>query len=76
MEGRVGLDHVFDQTTGTGVARGDRPPQSADHPGRDGAGEAQRVANRDDQLSHLEMGSISELGGLGLAIGQLENGKV
>ena len=52
---RVGLDDVVDEPGRVPRARCHRAAEAADHAGTDPAGKAQRVSDRDDQLSDDEV---------------------
>ncbi len=57
VERRVGLDHVVDQAAGH---RAQRTPQRAHDTRRNAALKAQRVADRDHQLTHAQRFGVSE----------------
>src|SRR5436190_24060759 len=59
IEGRVGLDHVVDDTS---AARRERAADGGDDPGRDRAGEPVWIAYRHDQLPYLQALGVAELG--------------
>src|SRR2546427_8671977 len=63
VERRVGLDDVLDDAAGRAGARRQRAAERAHHPRRHRAGEAERVADRDDQLADAQPVGIAELGG-------------
>ena len=60
VQGRVGLDDVLDEPARPSVARRERPAKGAHDTGRDAAGEAERVADRDDQLPDPEPVGVTE----------------
>ena len=63
----VGLDHVVDRVA---VRRLDGALEGTDDAGRDGALEAERVADRDDRVAHLDLRRVGEREGrqrIGLA---------
>ena len=53
----VGLDHVVDRVA---VRRADHALQRADDPGRDGAVVAERIADRDDRVAHVDGVRVAE----------------
>src|SRR5262249_30751885 len=57
VEGGIGLDDVLDHPTGPGW---DRPAERGDDSGGDGRLEAERIADRDDQLTALQALRIAE----------------
>ena len=57
VERRIGLDHVVDQPPG---ARAQRAPERRDDAGRHGRFEAERIADRDDQLADFELARPAE----------------
>ncbi len=62
VEGSVGLDHAVDQAHRLAGARGQGASEPGDDAGRDGTGEAVRVADGDDELAHAELGRVAERG--------------
>ena len=60
IERGVGLDDVLDEPAGPAVAGRQRAAEGADDARRDRAGEAERVPDRDDQLSDAEPLGITE----------------
>ena len=75
IERCVGLDHVVDDPGGSPGADGQRAAERGDDAGRDGAGEAVGVADRDHELPDAEALGVAELGGLGVAV-EAEDGEV
>ena len=76
IERRVGLDHVLDQPPGRAGAGGERAAERRDDAGRDGAGQAHRAADRDDQLPHAQLVRVAELGGCQVARVGPDHGEV
>ena len=62
MERGVGLDHVVDDPGHLAVGGGQRASEGGHDPGADRAAEAERVADRDDQLADPEVVGVAELG--------------
>ena len=60
VERRVGLDDVLDEPARPAVPRRERPAERAHDAGRDAAGEAERVADRHDQLPDPEPVGVAE----------------
>ena len=60
VERRVGLDDVLDEAARTTVTRGHRPAEGRDDAGGHGPGEAERVADGDDQLPDPQPGGVTE----------------
>jgi hypothetical protein len=63
VERGVGLDHVVDDAAWRAGARRQRAAERRDDAGRDRAGEAVRVADRDDELADAQPLGVAELGG-------------
>ena len=60
VECRVGLDDVLDEPARPPVARRERPTERADDARRHGAREAERVADRDDELTDAQPLGVAE----------------
>ena len=76
VERRVGLDDVLDEPAGSAVARRERPAEGADDAGRHAAGEAERVADRDDELADPQPVGVAERRGGELAAGRADDREV
>ena len=62
VERRVGLDDVVDDPGRLAGARRQRAAERGHHAGGHRAGEAVRVADRDDELADAQRGGVAELG--------------
>ena len=60
VDRRIGLDHMVDRVA---VRRLDRSLKGADDAGRHRALEAERVADRDDRIAHLDSTNLPERAG-------------
>ena len=76
VECRVGLDDVLDEAAGATVARGQRPSERADDARRHRPGEAQRVADRDDELPDAQPLGVPERRRPWRPAGRPDDGKV
>ena len=60
IERGIGLDDVLDEAARPPVAGAERPAEGADDARGHGPGEAERVADRDDQLADLQARGVTE----------------
>ena len=76
VERRVGLDHVVDDAHVCARAGGQRAAEGRDDAGRDRAGEAVRVADRDHELADAQSLCVAELGRREIAPVDAQHGEV
>ena len=72
----VGLDDVLDEPARSPIARRQRAAERADHAGRDGAREAERVPDRDHELTDAQPRRVAERRRSRAAAGRPDHGEI